>query len=336
MKNKITKNIKQKKQDLLRRRPHRSFKLTKKRDYKRPFNMPGVFAFTKEVNKILWKNKKVFFYLIIFYVVTTILMVGLTSEDTYQTLSDTISNSSSFFNSMGGTLVKSGLLFLTAISGGISDSLTDVQKVYAGLIMLITILTSIWLLRNIMAGYKVKLRDGLYNSSSPIISIFIVILLMLVQLIPIAIVVIGFSAAVSTNLLSGGVEAMLFWIAAAMLTALSLYWIISTFFALIIVTIPGMYPSRAIRVAGDIVVGRRTRIFLRVIWMLLTLLVLWFIVLFPIILLDAWIKSVWAAISWMPTIPIVISILTAFTIIWSSAYIYLFYRRIVDDESESA
>ena len=315
---------------------HNSFKLTKRRDFKKPLKLPNVFRFTKEVRKVVWKNKKIFIKLMLFYLVATILMVGLTSEDTYQTLSETLSSAGGdLFSGFWGSMTKSGMLFLTALSGGISDSLTDVQELYAGIITLITLLTAIWLFRNALADRKVKLRDGLYNACSPIISVFAIIIVMLLQLIPFAIVLIGYSAAVSTDLLSGGVEAMLFWIAACLLSFLSLYWLIGSFFALIIVTIPGVYPMVALRSANELIVSRRMKIFFRILWLALTLVLIWFVVLFPTILLDAWVKSMWSWISWLPLVPFMILLLTAFSLIWFSSYTYLLYRKVVDGESEA-
>lgn len=129
---------------------------------------------------------------------------------------------------------------------------------------------------------------------------------------------------------------MLFWTAAALLTTLSLYWITSTFFALIIVTLPGMYPFRAIRAAGDLVIGRRLRILLRFLWMALGVAVIWIIVMLPIILIDTWIKSIWSAIDWIPTIPLALLILSSLTIIWVAGYVYLLYRKVVDDGAQPA
>ena len=43
---------------LLVRRPHRSFRLTRRRDYKRSLKMPGYWAFSIIVLKTLWQNKK--------------------------------------------------------------------------------------------------------------------------------------------------------------------------------------------------------------------------------------------------------------------------------------
>lgn len=316
--------------------PHRSFRRTLPRDDVHPLKLPGYFAFTAYVWKMIWTNRKIFISLAIIYAVLTALLVGIASQDTYSTLRETLNTTGGdFLSGSWGEIGKASLLFLTAMTGGLSQSLSDVQQIYTGLITLLTWLTSIWLLRNILAGHKVKLRDGLYSSGSPILSTFIVALLLLVQLLPLALALIGYAAASATGLLAGGVEAMLFWFSAGLLSVLSLYWITSTFFALVIVTLPGMYPFQAIKTAGDLVIGRRIKILLRLLWMIASIVITWAIIVIPMILLDAWLKSIWPAISWMPTIPIILLVLGALTIVWASSYIYLLYRKVVANESDS-
>lgn len=332
----IISKVKQRTNDFLSRRPHRSFKITRRRDYVRSLKLPGYFAFTNYVRKTLWKNRNTFLLLALIYAIITAIMVGIVSQATYKTLTDTLrTTSGGLFEGGWGEIGKAGLLYLTAITGGMSQSLTDVQQVYTGIITLLTWLTSVWLLRNILAGHKVKVRDGLYSAGAPILSTFIVALLLVVQLLPFAIALIGYSAAASTGLLNNGIEAMMFWLAAGLLCMLSLYWITSTIFALIIITLPGMYPYQAIKAAGDLVVGRRLKILLRFLWMALTVAVTWAIIMIPIILFDSWIKNVWPTIDWLPTVPIVLLALGALTIVWVSSYVYLLYRKVVADGASS-
>jgi hypothetical protein len=330
-------SLKKRISSFLTRRPHRSFRLTRRRDYNRSLKLPGYFKFTNYVRKTIWQNRKIFLILALIYAIITALMVGIASQDTYKTLTDTLRTSGgSLFVGAWGEMGKASLLFLTALTGGMNQNLTDIQQVYAVIIILLTWLTSVWLLRNILAGHKVKVRDGLYNASAPILSTFIVALLLIVQLLPFALALIGYSAASSSGLLTAGVEAMLFWIAAGLLCLLSLYWITSTIFALIIITLPGMYPYQAIKTAGDLVVGRRLRILLRFLWMALTVVVGWAVVMIPIILFDAWIKSIWSAISWIPIVPVTLLVLSAITIIWVSSYVYLLYRKVIADDANPA
>lgn len=322
----------------LARRPHRSFRRTRRRDYARPLKLPSYFGFTTMVRKTLWQHRDIFIFLTIIYAILTALMVGIASQDAYTSLTDAINQSSGGLFAGGlGEIGKSGVLLVSAAVGGISSNLTSVQQVYAGLLVLLVWLTSVWLLRNILAGHKVKLRDGLYNASAPLLSTFIVAIVLLLQLIPVALAALGYSAAQSTGLIAaGGVEAMLFWIAAGLLVLLSLYWITSTFIALVVVTLPGMYPLEALRTAGDLVIGRRVRILLRMLWLGLTIAVMWLVIMIPIILFDTWLKGVFPNIQWLPVVPVAFLILSSITVIWSASYIYLLYRRIVADDAAPA
>lgn len=329
--------IKSKIDDFLKRRPHRSFQLTRKRDSDRSLQLPGYFAFTNYVVKTIWRNRKTFGLLALTIAVATLLMVGIASQDTYSAIKETLnSTSGNLFGGAFGEIGKAGLLFVSAATGGISQNLSEVQQVYAGLITILAWLTSVWLIRNILAGHKVKLRDGIYSAGAPLVSTFIVMIVFIVQLLPFALALIGYGAASASGLLNGGVEAMLFWVAALLLSILSLYWITSTFFALVIVTLPGMYPFSALKIAGDMVVGRRLRILYRLIWAALNVTVIWALIMIPVILLDSWIKGILPIIKWMPTVPIVMLALSSLTIIFISNYVYLLYRKVVADEAEPA
>jgi hypothetical protein len=122
--------------------------------------------------------------------------------------------------------------------------------------------------------------------------------------------------------------------AAGALAVMSLYLITSTFFALIIVTLPGMYPMTAIKTAGDMVVGRRLRILFRLIWMLFCVALLWIVIMIPVIMLDSWVKSTWSTVNWLPVVPIFLLAVSSATVVFVSSYIYLFYRKVVADEAD--
>lgn len=319
----------------LKRRPHRTLRLTKRRDYVRELKLPGYWSFTNYVRKTLWKNRRLFSLLILVLTVLTGFLVGLASQESYSALTGLLADTGSeVFEGDWSKIEQAGLLLLTIMSGGASSTLTDVQQVYAVLVGLMVWLTTVWLLRNILAGRKVVLRDGLYNSGAPIVSTFVVFLVMVVQALPAVLAFIGYSAATASGLLSGGVEAMLFWFAAGLLVILSLYWITSTAVALVMVTLPGMRPFEAIKTAGDLILGRRVRVLMRLVWMVLMAAIIWVIVSLPIVLLDLWLKQVIPAIEWIPVIPVMLLLLGSVSIVWMATYVYLLYRKIVDNDTE--
>lgn len=322
---------------LLIRRPHRSFKRTMRRDYSRPLRLPGYWSFTNYVRRILMRNKKLFLAMVVLYGLLTVTLVGLSSQDAYTTLSDTLrSAGSDFFGGQWSAVAKATLLLGAGVTGGFNSPLSSTQQVYAVLILVLTWLTTVWLLRTILSGRKPNLRDGIYNASSPLLSTFIVGIVVVIQLLPVALAAAGFAAAVSSNLLNNGVEAMVFWSVAALLVLLSLYWITSTLIALVVVTLPGMYPLEAVKIAGDLVIGRRLRILLRIVWLVFVTALGWIIVMVPIIIFDSWIKGIFVNLEDVPIVPVSMLIMGSLTVVWAASYIYLFYRKVVDDDAAPA
>lgn len=322
---------------LLARRPHRSFRMTRRRDYKRSLQLPGYWSFTNGVRTTLWANKKLFGGLILIYIVATIIISGFGAQENYANLSDTLkSTGGEVFSGNFGAIGQASLLLVTSVTTGLSPDLTQAQSVLGGLALFFAWLATIWLLRNTLAGHNPRLRDGLYNSGAPVLATVIVGFIITLQLLPASIALIVYSAAQVSGLLEVGVSAMLVWIGIILLTLLSLYWIASSFIALVIVTLPGMYPMQALRSAGDLVIGRRLRILFRLLWIVFIGVLTWAIIVIPIILLDDWVKQVLPAVSWFPLVPLVIIAMGSLTVVFVTSYIYLLYRRIVDDDAAPA
>lgn len=307
------------------RRPHRSFKRTYRRDYARSFQLPSYLGLTLQTLGTLGRNRRLFGTFFILYAVASAVVLGVVNQSNYSALVSSLKNISP------DVWPRTLAIFANAISGGLTNTATSNAQVFGGLLAVLAWLTMVWLLRHVVNGTKVKLREGLYSSGAPIVPTVLVAIVGLVQCLPLLAVVIGYSAAAGTGLLNGGIEAMLFYAAAGLLTLISLYWLTSTFIALVIVTLPGMYPGAALKAAGDLVVGRRLRLILRLLWLVAVILVIWAIVLIPIILLDNVIS-----LPWLPLVPVCVLALTTVTLMVSSTYIYLLYRKLVDDEAKPA
>jgi hypothetical protein len=324
--------IKRRRDSLLVRRPHRSFRLTPRRDYARSLKLPGYWAFTAEVMRYLWQRKKTFLLLVFVYALVTAAFVGITSQSTYATFSEGLKESGAqFFSGDWSQLGQAGVLLGAGVLGSLSTAPTDMERVIAVIVGLLMWLTTVWLLRAYLAGKKPRLRDALYSAGSPIIATFLILVVLLIQLIPLALAALAFGAASSTGLIYEGVEAMVFWVVEILLLVMSMYWFASTFFALVVVTLPGMYPMQALKTGGDLVIGRRLRIFLRFIWLFVLTFIIWIVVMIPIILFDTWLKEVWEALSWLPLVPICFLGIASLSLLWVCSYTYLLYRKVVDD-----
>jgi len=319
----------------LARRPHRSFRRTRRRDYVRPLELPGLIAFSTEVTRLLWKHKTTFFALAGVYAVLSVFLVGIQSQELYTTLRDTLQQTSAgIFDGIGGAIGQASLLFASLSTPAFGTDGSEAQQIFAVILFMMMWLTTVWLLRNILAGHTVKMRDGLYNAGAPFFSMVYIVLLLAVQLLPAALAVIGYSAAHQSGLLDSGIAAMLFWVVALLLGVLSLYWVSSSIFALIIITLPGMYPYQAIKTAGDMMLGRRIRILLRWAWLGVVVVVSGFVSIVPVILVDMWMTNSFPVLEWVPLVPMAVVAWSACAIIWSAAYMYILYRKVVENVSE--
>lgn len=324
----------------MKRRPHRSFRLTERRDYKRSLKLPGYWSFTNSVRAMLWRHKKLFGGLVVVYFLVAVAIGGFGQQEAYRNLSDTLTETGSeVFTGNFAKVGEAGLLLTTSVATGLTPNATEAQGVLAGLAAFFAWLATVWALRATMADRTVRIRDAIYSSGAPVLSTVLVGFALVVQLLPVSIATLVYNAAIQSGLIAGGVEQMLAWVVIGLLVVLSLYWLTATLIALVVVTLPGMYPFQAIKTAGDLVVGRRIRILLRLIWMALVVLVLWLLILIPIILADGWIKDVWAANEWvdaLPIVPLSILFMSSLTVIFVATYIYMLYRKVVDDDAKPA
>lgn len=319
------------------RNPHQSFQKTYRRDYARSLEIPGYFRLTQEVLGILRKNAKLFGGLVAVYTALVALFVGFASQETYSDVRDLLNESGQTLLSGGwGDIGKAFLLLGSSWRGTFLPQLTDAQQVYSSLLVVFVWLTTIWLLRAIMSGKSPRLRDGMYNSGAPFVPTIILSIVLLVQLAPLAVAVIGYGAATETGILSGGVEAMIFWIVASMLVLLSLYWASSTVMALVVVTLPGVYPWKALQSGADIVLGRRLRLLLRLVWLVALIIIAWVVVVIPAILIDNWFSGAVAFWDSIPFIPVVLLFVSSVSTLFSASYVYILYRKVVEYDSTTS
>lgn len=320
----------------LARRPHRSFRKTERRDYVRSLKLPGYWALTHDVWQTLWVSRKLFFWVVFVYSLFTATFIGIASQETYTTLSETLRETGSeVFEGNWGEVGKASLLLISGVTGSLTETPSEAQQAYGLFFGAMTWLTTVWLLRSLLAGKEPRFRDGLYNSGAAIIPTLLILLVLIIQLVPAAIATIIGTTAISTGVLEGAV-AMVFATVSLLLYILSLYWIVSTLIAMVIITLPGMYPMQALRTAGDLVVGRRLRILYRWLWLVGTLALAWLIIMVPIIIFDTWLKSVVATLSWLPIVPVSLLIMSSLSIVFSAAYVYLLYRKVVEDGAKPA
>ena len=266
-------------------------------------------------------------------VVLDILLIGIANEESYSQFREILSQNGD--NQMGNFAKAGVLLFSAVTTGGFAGQVSDSAITIGAVLFLVTWLTTIFIVRHKMAGHKIKLRDGLYNAMTPLVSTFAVALVVVLECIPILFLIILDSVTVKTGFLSMPFYALLFFGFALLMLLISGYLLASSLMALVAVSAPGLYPVDALRTASDLMAGRRMKFIIRLIALLLTVIIIWVVVMVPLIMFDLALKNYeWAAN--IPFMTICFTVIVFFTEIYAAIYLYLYYRWILDyDRIES-
>ena len=312
---------------------HHSFHRSYREDYNRNLKAPGLVAHAMSTMKILFKNWKLFGGLLVIIVIMNVFCVGLMSEATYTTMQDSIDESSELLNyGEVGRVAKSAILLINNVTtGGLTSDMKDIQPALVFFFTAVTLLVTVYYLRHLLAGNRPRIRDGLYNALAPLISVMLTIGLIFIHLIPVFIFLILYSTAIQTEFLTDPLYAFLFWLLGSLLILLSAYLVPVSILSLMAVTVPGIYPMQAMNAVTDLIQGRRTKFLIRLAFGLLFLAVIWVVIMLPIIWLDLVLKQNIEWLEGVAIVPFFFQLMTTFSVIYASAYVYLFYRRMLDD-----
>ncbi len=309
-------------------RYHKSFHRSYREDYTRPSDTPGLLAHAMLTFRMIFRNWRLFLPFIILMAIAYTIAVGLLSEDVYVDLQGTLEETSSELAAGKlGNFAKSGLLlFSTVTTGGLDNGMGETQTAFMIILFLVMWLVTLYLLRHLFAGEKLKLRDGLYNALTPLISTLAVFLVMFLQALPAILFMVAYSAALATDFLATPFYALLFFLFAVVMLLISGYLLSSSIIALIAVTTPGMYPFQAIFAASDLMAGRRIRLIIRLIYLLIVIALIYVIIMLPIIWVDLGLKSAWTWLGGTPIVPFCLVMTTCFAFIYLTTYLYQYYR----------
>ena len=321
-----------KKQDEVRL--HHSFKRSYYEDYQRKTELPSLTSQASAAFKMFFKFWKIFLPLLLIFVGLYIFLIGAMSENTLADVKANVEQTNKdVADGKIGTVGKAGLTLLGIISTGGLTTMNDAQIVIAVLLFTIIWLVTIYLARHLLAGHQeIKMRDGFYSALSPLVSTLVVGLIIFLEAVPIMLTIIVFQVALTTEFLSTPFYALLFFMFAALMITLSLYLLSSSFFAIIVVSAPGLYPLTAVRMAKNLIMGRRLRFLIRVFYLVIIVALLYLLLLMPAIILDGVLKAqfAWLAESKIPFVAIIQLTITVFIFIYLSIYFYLFYRALLD------
>lgn len=308
--------------DTRKKSPHRTFYITDPSLARRSIKMPGYFGFAAEVLRLIWNNRLLFVKYILVFGAFVLIIVGGLSQHSLRELRDSLEN-----NGVGGWNEWTALLSRAISYAGMAPDAG--QQILLSLMAFYGWMTLVWICRKLVNGETdFKLRDGLYNSGTTLFSEIALVLVALAQAIPLAIACIAYYIVTASQWINSGIriENMAFLCALVAISVLTLYWISATILAMTIATLPGMYPMQALKMARELIAGRRSTILMRILAMLLPIAIVWVAVVMGVILVDVTIN-----VSYIPFVPIATSILMPTSLVWGATYIYMLYRYVIDD-----
>ena len=305
--------------------PHRSFYLTTHAQAVRQINISGYGRFVTEVWRMVRDNWLIYLKITLLMALAIIAVVGVSNAhsnyvDTREAMEKV---------DLHPFLKQAGLVTQAIIT---SLTVTDANRQAATFIIVaVAWLSLIFIARRVYSGNQLRLRDAIYSAGTPLVPMIVLLIAVLVQLLPLALVFISYSAITGAGYINQGVaiENMAAWCVILAVLVLTIYWMVTSLLTLVSVTIPGLYPMRAYYETSIQVAGRRVKILLRILMMFLPLLVLWALVLIPTVLLDSILKP-----KTFPVVQLVVSLLAAISCTWVSAYMYVLYRRILDSPEQ--
>lgn len=290
-----------------------SFKVSKR--IKHPVVLPSAWKLTKTTAQLLWQNRRVFAGLTLIYgLLNVVLAQGLGGAD----VSELKGQLGEVFTGNYGSLASSLIIF-TSLVGSAGNSSSELAGAYQLFLALIASLAIIWSLRQIIAGSKFRIRDAYYRGMYPLVPFILVLLVIGLQLIPLAIGSTLYSLVISNGIAVLLIEKILWALLFALLALLSLYMISSSLFALYIVTLPDMAPFKALRSARKLVSYRRWTVLRKILFLPLVLLIVAAVIMLPIIL---WLT---------PLAKYVFFLLTMFSLTAVHGYIYSLYRELLNE-----
>lgn len=305
--------------------PHRSFYLTTHAQAVRQINISGYGRFVTEVWRMVRDNWLIYLKITLLMALAIIAVVGVSNAhsnyvDTREAMEKV---------DLHPFLKQAGLVTQAIIT---SLTVTDANRQAATFIIVaVAWLSLIFIARRVYSGNQLRLRDAIYSAGTPLVPMMVLLVAVLVQLLPLALVLISYSAITGAGYInqSIAIENMATWCVILAVLVLTIYWMVTSLLTLVSVTIPGLYPMRAYYETSIQVAGRRVKILFRILMMFLPLLALWALVLIPTVLLDSILKP-----KTFPVVQLVVSLLAAISCTWVSAYMYVLYRRILDSPEQ--
>lgn len=279
--------------------------------------LPGALDLSRQTLRILWEHKGLFTGITLVYAVLSIsLAQGVAGNADVGTMKQALNG---VFGGNFGFLLSGVSVFAVLVSSAGSTG-SQTAGAYQVLLAIITSLALIWTLRQVSTGAgQPRVRDAFYRGMYPLIPFVLVLVVVGLQLIPLALGSTIYSTVVNNGIAIHAIEQLACLALFLLLALWTLYMLSASLFALYIVTLPDMAPMQALRSARELVRGRRWALLVRIICLPLVLLLAAAVIMLPIIIIIT------------PLARWVFFILTMFGLTAINAYMYTLYRELLNE-----
>ena len=293
---------------------YKSFRLQKQ--IKRPakVKMSNVYRLFMDSLDLVRSNWKLFGGVTLAYLVLSVVLTGVlsTSFNLNDLKAQMEANTVGSSGGVGGAVALFGAMLGTA--GGASS---QTGTAYQTMIVVIVSLAIIWTLRQVLAGKPVTVRDAFYKGMYPLIPFILVLLVIGIQLIPLALGGVIYGMAFNGGAAIGALEKSMWGTMVFLLMLLSVYMICASLFALYIVTLPNTRPMMALRSARELVRYRRWTVLRKLLFLPVALLLVGVVIMIPLIMYVAVVAQ------------LVFLVLSMFALILIHAYVYTLYKELL-------
>lgn len=293
-----------------KKRKYRSFRLQKKIKPE-PRDIPTALSLIRATMQFIFSNWRKFAALVAIYGALYVLLVRSPISTDMGEIQDLLG---AVFGENSQNSIERNLATLGAVLGSGQNSQSGAA---AAVGVLSFSLIVVWLTRQLHNKQDVKVRDAIYQGLGPIIPVFLLLVVFMLQIAPFSIAAFLYTTARSGEFFVSGVEDLGFFLVTAATGVLSFYWATSTVIALYAVSLQGMYPMKALRAAKKLVKFQRFLVFRRIVALPIILGLIYTLILLIVIRIYPNGALVASEIMQVLMIPIV------------NVYLYKLYRKLI-------
>lgn len=305
----------------LPKRQYKSFRLSKPIRRPEQQKLPSSWALLRETWALLRTRKGFFVGVVTVYgVLQLILVTGVVSSGTAD-VRDALLTAA---DGVSGALLTS-LTLTTYVASTTGQAGTDQGSVYQFILIIIASLAVIWALRRVeglrasklQAGEKLRIRDAYYKGMAPLVPFILVLVVILLQFIPLLIGSWLYSLVIQGGIAVTLVEQLLWGLFLSAFAVLTIYLVLSSLFALLIVTLPDMTPMQALRSSRGLVLHRRWELIRKFLFLAVITVLALLVIMMPIAF-------------WLPAIApwLLYALFTALLAV-TLGYTYVIYRELL-------